>query len=440
MTVTDILLLIPGLASTLFLAVFFLTSVREKRLRASILSLALTILSSALWLWIYFIAGTSLLAAIIILSVFIVSLILFFAPISSAEVMKANGESPRVDERDTMFARMKHSAGAEAYEDYYKSNPDLKATDDKIRKLPRLLAPGGKYYDKARSSLVRAMFDFEEKQINDVDGNVSCSAMAGGAESFTEMIKQQALFLGAAEVGIARLNQNYVYSHVGIGPEPRGSEIINKHSFAIAFTVEMDYAKVQEAPQIGTCEETARQYLNAQRISISLAGQIRRMGYPARAHISGSNYEVMLPPVAHDAGLGELGRCGYIISGKYGARVRLGCITTDLPLVPDKPKAFGVQDFCRICSKCAVNCPSGSIPTGGKENIRGVDKWQLNIESCYKYWRIIGTDCAICMKACPFSHPDTFVHNVVRAGIKRSAFARRAMLWGDELFYGRSVR
>ena len=148
----------------------------------------------------------------------------------------------------------------------------------------------------------------------------------------------------------------------------------------------------------------------------------------------------MLPPVAYDAGLGELGRMGYLISPRFGARIRLGAITTDMPLAPNKPIAFGVQDFCEKCLKCAVNCPSGAISSRGKEAIRGVNKWQLNIEKCMLYWRAIGTDCGLCMKVCPYSHPPTLIHNIVRSATSRSAIAQLISIYADDLFYGRKVK
>ena len=48
--------------------------------------------------------------------------------------------------------------------------------------------------------------------------------------------------------------------------------------------------------------------------------------------------------------------------------------------------------------------------------------------------------CGLCMKVCPFSHPETLVHNLVREGIRRSAFARTVSVWGDRLLYGRRVK
>jgi len=306
--------------------------------------------------------------------------------------------------------------------------------------LPELLGPGGRYYDPERSKQIKAAFRTIQTLTTQVDGKVSANKTGGDPSTITAEIKELVGRMGADEVGVTRLNKMFVYSHVGRGPEPWGKPIELGHKFAVVFTLEMSYDRVQQAPDLPITEESALQYLRGATISVSLARYIRNLGYPARAHISDSNYQVMLPPVAHDAGLGELSRMGYLISRKFGARVRLGAVTTDLPLVPDRPVVFGVQDFCATCLKCAENCPSAAIPRGGKTTVRGVEKWQLNVEQCLWFWRVAGTDCGLCMHICPYSHPPTFVHNVVRAGVRHAAFARRVSIWGDDFFYGRRVR
>jgi len=86
------------------------------------------------------------------------------------------------------------------------------------------------------------------------------------------------------------------------------------------------------------------------------------LGYPASAnHVL--HYDGLMVPLAVDAGLGELGRLGYLITKEFGPRVRLGAVTTNLPLIADKPINFGVQDFCNICKKytnnsCDSDCES----------------------------------------------------------------------------------
>jgi len=426
-----------GAVLTLFFILFCVTSFAEKKFRAAMLGILFLSVFSGIWAAGYVMINPASHSMTIVASAATVPVLLYFLPVGRRKLLNISNSSETVDERDTMFARADYLPGTEKYDMYYSMRPKHRQVDDRIRRLPDLLEPGGRYYDRGRSGYVASLFALEESHTALVDGKVNDEKADVDAVEMSRTVKAFSRHLGAAEVGIARLNRNYVYSNVGRGPEPWGSEISNTNEFVIAFTVEMNFEKVEEAPGIGITEESANQYINAQKISIPLARYLRGLGYPARAHISGSNYQVMLPPVAHDAGLGELGRHGYLISQKYGSRVRLGAVTTDIPLIPDKPVAFGVQDFCEKCKKCAVNCPSGSIPRGDKTIVRGVEKWQLQIEKCYQYWRIIGTDCGICMKVCPFSHPDTAVHNVLRYGIKQSSFARTISVYGDDLFYGK---
>lgn len=186
-----------------------------------------------------------------------------------------------------------------------------------------------------------------------------------------------------------------------------------------------------------TVMESAAEYPNGAMIAVRLAYFIRSLGYPARAEMV-DHYDVVAPLVARDAGLGEIGRHGLLITPCLGIRVRLGVVTTDLPLHPDSRESdLSVLDFCRICKKCAVNCPSNSIPLDDWQEIDGALRWRINPETCYRYWCSMGTDCARCMAVCPYSDPDTFLHAGVRALSRRSGAARRTALLLDDFFYGR---
>jgi reductive dehalogenase len=209
------------------------------------------------------------------------------------------------------------------------------------------------------------------------------------------------------------------------------------HRYAIALTVEMAKEMIDMAPQGPTVMESAQQYMDSGAIAVQLAQAIRKLGYPARAHIDG-NYRVVCPLVACDAGLGEIGRMGLLMTPKLGPRVRIAVVTTDLPLVPDvREPEHSVLDFCTICEKCAEVCPSQSIARGPRSEIGGALRWQIDSESCFTYWSKIGTDCARCMSACPYSHPDSPMHNAVRFMIRNSGLARRAALAADDYLYGR---
>ena len=128
---------------------------------------------------------------------------------------------------------------------------------------------------------------------------------------------------------------------------------------------------------------------------------------------------------------------GLLITPRLGPRVRLGVVTTEMPLLPDAPGDDpSVLDFCTVCSKCATTCPVGAIPSGPRSEIDGALRWRIDDATCYRYWCRVGTDCGACMRVCPYSHPDSPAHAVVRWAIRRSASARRALLWLDDLFYG----
>ncbi|MEJ2722890.1 MAG: 4Fe-4S dicluster domain-containing protein [bacterium] len=169
-----------------------------------------------------------------------------------------------------------------------------------------------------------------------------------------------------------------------------------------------------------------------------MANFIRHLGYRARAHIDG-NYRVVCPLVARDAGLGEIGRMGLLMTPELGPRVRISVVTTDIPLVPDSRRRDPAMiDFCARCKKCANVCPSKAIPFGDRQVIDGARRWQIDQEKCFTYWCVVGTDCSRCMKVCPYSHPDALLHNVVRWGVRRSALFRRLAVVLDDLFYGKN--
>ena len=91
----------------------------------------------------------------------------------------------------------------------------------------------------------------------------------------------------------------------------------------------------------------------------------------------------------------------------------------------------------RTGSITAFARPSKSISFEDRRENDGALRWQINSESCFTYWCTVGTDCAVCMRVCPYSHPDNLLHNMVRAGLKQSAIFREFSLKMDDFFYGR---
>jgi reductive dehalogenase len=351
--------------------------------------------------------------------------------------LPGDGPIERYDERDIPFSRVRLRPGSAEYDAYYAMRPEKKVVDDGIRSLPGLLSHEGSLAEPLLFASPEGSFFLTEALRGAVDGPVAGRRLELGPVRAAGYLKALALYYGARSVGIAELRPYHVYSHIGREFGRYGQPIPFEAGCAIAFTVEMDLRMARAAPRAPAVMESGRQYVEAARIAVQLAAAVRAMGYPARAHIDGS-YRVIAPLVARDAGLGEIGRMGLLMTPRLGPRVRLGVVTTALDLAPDGPtRDATVIDFCERCRKCAVNCPAQAIPDGERTGTGGEARWRIDGDACFRYWSVVGTDCARCMAVCPYSHADNLFHNAVRWGVRRSALFRRAAVRLDDVFYGR---
>jgi epoxyqueuosine reductase len=160
---------------------------------------------------------------------------------------------------------------------------------------------------------------------------------------------------------------------------------------------------------------------------------IQEMGYDAIAvpasqtiNDSGTAYSGLFPhkTAAVEAGLGWIGRSGLFISNRYGPRVRLGTILTNMPFskigdnrLPDdlsqlteeeRGRYFsGIsQEGCGNCRLCVESCPAlaltGDLWTYGCSREQVVDA-----KACSDYMKSRfnhigrGMVCGICMRVCP---------------------------------------
>ena len=355
------------------------------------------------------------------------------------------GEVTRFDERDTVFARNRSiRPGSDQYLQYYAMRPEYEERDAKRREAGGPIGRPGRI-DKGYQPNVAVISSAFE--MPDYLGPHAVSTPADG-DSPTEIapekaaliVKNYALHLGAAAVGICRVNPHWVYSHRGEIHYDRqardwGRPIENIPPYAVVILTEMDAELVAAGPHTPGAAESAMNYAKGAFITTILARWFTAMGYSGQADHS-RHYNILQVPMAMDAGLGEMGRQGYLIAPRYGCRVRIFACLTDMPLAVDAPISIGAEAFCRGCKKCAEACPSRSIPKGGKTLHGGVRKWKLDADSCFDFWGKVGTDCSICMGICPFSRPDTPLHRAVRWTVARSPLAQRAFPHIDNWLYG----
>ena len=231
------------------------------------------------------------------------------------------------------------------------------------------------------------------------NGTVNPERMRKQPSEMSRRIKDVAEFLGANLVGICELNQKWVY---------KGSKVPQKYAISIA--IEMDKDLLRNEPSYLENTAIGIAYSKARFVSTILAQYIRGIGYPAFANV---NERVQEIPMAIDAGLGEVGRNGLLITPEYGPRVRLCSVTTDLPLSKDDPIDFGVQHHCEKCEKCAKACPAQAIRYGERtteinniSNRKGLLRWPADCEKCLIFWggdKSERQSCSKCISVCPFN-------------------------------------
>ncbi len=433
----EFIFLIAGALISGILFYVSIISILEKEIRAFRVSFILSLITIIPFLVIYLSDFPFKIGVIsVIISLIFITIIILFFPYQPK--LKEGFQVPRDkhDERDIMFSRNELKPETEKYDSYYLNNPQKKELDDKFREKPGLLSSDSSMYHPYSYASAHANLEVIEALKPAVNGSVSENKTEVDPFKISSYVKTWCKKLGAHSVGITELKDYHLYSHKG-RRELYGKVIENKHKYAIAITIEMNNEMIQTAPKGPVVMESTQQYLNSGTIALQIAYFIRGLGYEARAHIDG-NYEVICPLIARDAGLGEIGRMGLLMTPELGPRVRIAAVTTNIPLKMDMFKEYSSSiDFCTICKKCADVCPSRSIPFEKREEINGVLRWQINSESCFTYWCTSGTDCGKCMAVCPYSHPDNFMHNFIRWGIKNSYIFRRFALYMDDLFYGR---
>jgi reductive dehalogenase len=372
------------------------------------------------------------------------------------------GELSRFDERDTVFSRERLTPGSPEERAYHAAHPELVEIDRRIAAFIEAVNQPGKSACQVDTALYNASFGpIAGLALPDVvDGEVAPTQVEADPALMAARTKALARHLGADDVRIGPLNPAWVYSHRGTPPffahyrpnpphfsgPPQGYgdlkwgdpvEIPHRHAIVMAFRQDLDLLRTSGTPFSDL--EVGRAYALAALVATQLATYIRAIGWPARAHHL-RNYGVLVVPVAIDAGLGELGRCGYLMHPRLGTNLRLACVTTDLPLALDPPVDLGAQETCAKCLKCADNCPSGAIPKGDKVVVRGVRKWQIDPVRCLLYWGHLGSACTICQVVCPWSRPPTLPQRIATQIAFHVPAARRFLVWADDLIYGARFR
>jgi len=231
-------------------------------------------------------------------------------------------------------------------------------------------------------------------------------------EQVTHEIKKVASFFGADIVGVCELDRRWLYSHShfngsdGLIYKPQ--EIPEEYKYAIVMGFEEDYTLLKYFPTYIADAATSMGYSRMAITNAYLSTFIKHIGFKV---IDCTTNDVALSiPMAMQAGLGDIGRNGLLITPQFGPRLRISKVITSMPLIPDTPIDFGVTEFCDACGKCADYCPSQAIIHGDRidtaHNISNAGnelKWPINAERCRYQWGRASKPCTNCISVCPFN-------------------------------------
>lgn len=214
-----------------------------------------------------------------------------------------------------------------------------------------------------------------------------------------QKIEQLALLEGACLCGECDL---------GYAPIP---ELPHLH-YAFSIAVKLSDAvlsTIENAPSFAYFQHYRTANTLLDQIAFKMANEIERAGFQAFPIAASQSlgkshpYEGVLPhkTAAVKAGLGFVGKSGLFLTQKYGSKVRLATVITDMPLTSTRKI---IENGCGECTACMRACPAGAIfgelpKTNGERN--------FDPEKCSRYMKEHfqdvgrGSVCGVCIKICP---------------------------------------
>jgi epoxyqueuosine reductase QueG len=223
-----------------------------------------------------------------------------------------------------------------------------------------------------------------------------------------QLLKDLANKEGISLFGVADIKK--IKSNPPFCCSKRDLETLKKYD-DLCYGISLSY--VLSTPIINSItNEPTRQYLYHYRqvnlkldqTALRLTSFIQELGYealpiPASVIIDWQELEAELSHrlIAYYAGLGYIGNSGLIVNPKYGSRIRLVSILTNLPCEIDQP-LDEAQNPCNSCNDaCIKSCPAGALSKAGFRKDLCLEKLR---EFAKKH--SLGTQyiCGICIKVC----------------------------------------
>ena len=277
----------------------------------------------------------------------------------------------------------------------------------------------------------------------------------------SKMLRVAGRIMGSADMGFVKLDEhtkkliygNIVFEDVEEGymdPERHLNVLPNKDLWVICSVIPQSLTMGQLTDRMSWAGANAYAYSRASIYSSRIKMFLRGLGYQQYGDgTAGIGRAVGFGVMA---GLAEYCRASIMVSPMFGTSFRTVMLTiTDMPLAVTKPIDAGIMKFCRVCKKCAEECPSGAInmdtdpkwpdwePSERPNVSRGIKGWFLDPKKCLSNMFSGEPDCSRCQVVCPFNKYDSAVmHDLVKLSIGTAPALDSAIRKMDDVFgYGK---
>lgn len=247
-------------------------------------------------------------------------------------------------------------------------------------------------------------------------------------EEASRVLEAAGTQFGASMVGFTVANPDWFYPYVKIEPDITEANFdMENLAFHIPESYKYVVLLISQGPrdllirnqsELGAAGDRAA-YSRVFNAGVKMARFIKGLGY-GYAELLAAGPAI---PFALEAGLGEMGRMNRLINPIFGGNVRITGFLTDLPLAPDKPIDFGLQEFCKTCKICATECPAGALSLDDEPYWIPANAYQASgkkvyfedNEACGTYLGERGNYCSTCLSVCPWSKQDkAALHDIAK--------------------------
>jgi epoxyqueuosine reductase len=250
-------------------------------------------------------------------------------------------------------------------------------------------------------------------------------------QTLTDDVRDRAAELGVNAIGFAPYDRKYTFASY--------QDKWYGHT-VIVLIKEQNYNLTQQIPHVQFEQDSFTAYAELMQAGAQLASLLHARGYRARAADSSSNS--IVHHYAVEAGLGQMGLNGQLLTPVAGSRVRIGLVYTDAPLVHDAPRDYGIPKICDACQVCVRRCPPGAVQARRQE-YRGVEKAKIRMDLCFPVI-VQSHGCGICTKVCPVQKYglQPVVEQFVASGtiLGKGSDDLEGYDWVDGKYYGAGTR